>query len=195
MGSASAGTSEPRETNALVPSATWVSYEYPKYPATNSIDQDLRTCSVADRTTGNWEVWHIVEFPSTYKIGKVVLYFIFYNSDGFGWNSDFGYCLNSMINWNYCLSNYYNTGVYIYEGDQEKANCGTLELDRYGYNQSQQIYSFDCHGAVGDRVKLVKTATTLGNNEIVVCELVVLGIMGPNALGTDRVRKYWSLIG
>ena len=125
------------------------------------VDKDLSIGAVS--VVENGEVWLKLEFDKTYFIGKVIVYFTFYNN----WFGDDDYCHESVENFRECVDYHNNVDVSVYTGDVKQKSCGTLQLE-YGLKQTDQIYTLVCN-VRGDTVKFSKKW-----GKILVYEVVVL---------------------
>ena len=130
--------------------------------ALQAVDKDLSIGAVS--VMDNGEVWLKLEFDKTYFIGKIIVYFTFYNN----WFGADDYWHESVENFRECVDYHNNVDVSVHKGDvKQKSNCGTLQLE-YGLKQTDQIYTLVCN-IRGDTVKFSKKS-----GKILVYEVVVL---------------------
>ena len=127
-----------------------------------AVDKDLSTFSGASPVDG--EVWLKLEFGRTYFIHTITIYHIFYTN---WYGPAYSYwCAQSDSNYRYCKESHSNVDIAVYQGDEKRGDCGTLQMT-YGLEQEDQIYTFTCN-TEGDTVLLSKTS-----GHILVFEIVV----------------------
>ena len=132
-----------------------------KYAAVHAIDRDFLTPAATE--TDNGAGWIKLEFFETDFIHKVVIYYMFYTN----WYNPSDWCAQSEARFRRCVDNENNVDVSVYQGDELRKSCGTLQLT-YGLEQSDQIYTLICN-TEGDTVKLSKDT-----GMIVLLEVAVL---------------------
>ena len=139
-----------------------------KYNAQHAIDKDLSTLTISEDLHG--ERWLKVEFDETHFIHKIVIYYQFY-TDWFA-SSEY-WCTKNEKHFRLCVQQHSNVDVSVYQKDEKRKSCGTLQLT-YGLEQSDQIYTLICN-ADGDSVKFSKTS----GGDIAVADVVVISTGKP----------------
>ena len=129
------------------------------YKAAHAVDKDLSTRSNAKAENG---VVLKLEFGKTYFIHTITIYQSFFTN----WYNPTDFCLQSVGRYKACKDKQNNVDIAVYQGDEKRGDCGTLQLT-YGLEQADQIYSFTC-SAEGDTVLLSKTSGTIVVFEIAV---------------------------
>ena len=130
------------------------------YQAPHAVDKDLSSVSVCK--TDNGAGWLKLQFERTFTLHKVVIYYKFYSN----WYDPTNGCVQNTANFKQCVNSDNNVDVSVYQGEEKKKSCGTLQLT-YGLKQSDQIYTLICN-TEGDNAKLSKTT-----GHIVVYEVAV----------------------
>ena len=102
-----------------------------------------------------------LEFDKIYFIGKIIVYFAFYNN----WFGDDDYWHENEEHFRQCVDHHNSVDVSVYQGDVKLEFCGTLKLT-YGLEQSDQIYTLICNAA-GDTVKFNKKSGAILVYEVV----------------------------
>ena len=132
-----------------------------KHAAAHAIDKDLSTYAMTD--TDNGAGWIKLKFDRTYFIHKVVIYYLFYTN----WYNPDDYCARlEKARFTSCVDDDNNVDVSVYQGDDLKKSCGTLQL-LYGLEQSDQIYTLLCI-TEGNTVKLSKDIGYITVSEVAV---------------------------
>ena len=100
--------------------------------ADNAIDKDLSTYAATLVSSGT--AWIKLEFGKTYFIHKIIIHQNFYTD----WLNPDHLCIASVADYKACKDNDNGVTVAVYQGDELKKTCGTLELN-YGLTQAEQV--------------------------------------------------------
>ena len=112
----------------------------------------------------NGQTWIKFDLGVTQYVRSVTLHYLF--MEDFPKKQGVNYwCLNSIDNWNTCVS-YTGYTISVENEDGSSVVCGTMELNGT-LTQADNIYSFDCD-AVGRYVVLSGVSTDITLTEVVV---------------------------